>query len=71
MQIKRFVARHSAQTGQDVGDRRQCRAIVQPRWREADEAWTWQRAGLNVADPVNLHAVIVQFLGRAVPAAGH
>jgi len=56
--------------GQRVGDLLQRRAIVQPRRREADEARARQRAGLKVADQVNLHAVIVQFLGRAVPAAG-
>ena len=56
--------------GQRVGDLLQRRAIVEPRRREADEARARQRAGLKVADHVDLHAVIVQFLGRAVTTAG-
>ena len=53
-----------------MGDLLQRRAIVQPRRREADEARTRQRAGLNVADHMDLHPVVIQALGRAVPAAG-
>ncbi len=56
--------------GQRGGNLFKCGAVVQSRRSQADEARTWQRTGLSVADQVDFHAVIVKVLSRAVAAAG-